>query len=83
MIAAAFAEENAVLDGPEGTTPEQIEPLPVCRCVNADGIPVTVSCWKITQSELEEMQRTGRVWLIVLGHAMMPVMLSGHNPFGK
>jgi hypothetical protein len=75
MIATAFTEENAVLDGPPGTTSEQVESLSVCRCENENGVPVLVSCWKVTKEELEEIQRTGRVWLIVLGHTTFPVRL--------
>lgn len=37
----------------------------------------TASCWRLTQEELEEVNRTGVVWLRIMGHAMPPVYVSG------
>ena len=53
------------------------------RGVNADGVPVVVSCWKPAPEEWEEVQRTGRVWLVVWGGAMPPVCVTGTSPFVK
>jgi hypothetical protein len=51
------------------------------RTVTSDEMPVVISCWKVTQEELEEIQRTGRVWLMVYGVTMPPVVLCGVRPF--
>lgn len=37
----------------------------------------TVSCWRLTEEELEEVKRTGVVWLQIMGHSMPPVYVSG------
>lgn len=80
MIATAFDEENDVLDGPKGTTNEEVHPLSVWRGPMKDGTPIVVSCWKPTLEELEEIKRTGRVWIMVMGYTMPPILPLGINP---
>lgn len=81
MVPTAFNEENATLDAPPGM--ENCDPLPVyCgRCTN--GHPMIVSCWKFTEDEIEEIKRTGRLWLVVHGSVMVPVSLTGTYPFAE
>jgi hypothetical protein len=81
VILASFPEANVVLDKPDDMTREQCEPANVLRTVTSDEMPVVISCWKVTQEELEEIQRTGRVWLMVYGVTMPPVVLCGVRPF--
>ena len=81
MIATAFDEENGVLDAPPGMTPEECQMLSVFRGVTEFGVPVVISCWKPTAEEWEEMRRSGRVFLMVMGQTMPPVFVSGVNPF--
>lgn len=81
MVPSAFDEENTVLDTPEGINPDTVAPLSVYRGPNPDGLLMVTSCWKFTTEELVEMQRTGRVWLMVLGDTMAPVHLTGFSPF--
>ncbi len=81
MIAAAFDEENGVLDPPPGVELDDCSCLSVFRGDAEDGTPVVISCWKPTPEEWEEMRRTGRVWLTILGHTMPPAAVSGHKPF--
>jgi hypothetical protein len=83
MLATAFDEENAVLDAPAGMTPEQCEPLSVWRGNDESGAPVVISCWKPTAEEWEEMRRTGRVWIIVHGLSMPPLVPVGSSPFRR
>jgi len=40
----------------------------------------SISCWKPNEDELAEINRTGIVWLSVIGRHP-PVMLSGNSPF--
>jgi hypothetical protein len=62
-------------------TADQCEPLSVLCTRNADGFPVVISCWKIEVAELEEIFKTGRIWLTVIGDTMPPVWLEGRRPF--
>lgn len=80
MVPASFSQSNDVLDKPPAMTYEECEALSVWRGVH-NGFPLVVSCWKPTAAELEEIARTGRVWLLVYGPTMLPSVLSGHNPF--
>ncbi len=81
MMPAAFDEENGVLDPPPGMSIDIVNCLSVFRGPMADGTPIVVSCYKPTKEEWEEMHRTGRVWLMVMGTTMPPVVVTGHNPF--
>jgi hypothetical protein len=82
MIPTAFDEENCVLDGPPGTTSAEVAPLSVWRGVQLDGTPVVISCWKVTKEELERIQKTGRIWIYVMGDTMPPILPVGFNPWG-
>lgn len=37
-----------------------------------------VSCWRLTKEELEEVNKTGVVWLRVVGGGTPPVLVCGH-----
>ncbi len=81
MIATAFDEENCVLDGPPGTTAEEVSPLSAWRWPLDNGVPCVISCWKPTKEEMEEIQKTGRIWIMIIGETMPPIAPTGHNPF--
>jgi hypothetical protein len=81
MMPTAFDEENGVLDRPHEMSIDECEPLSVWQGETETGQPVVISCWKPTQDELAEIQRTGRVWLFVFGRSMPPVALMGFSPF--
>ncbi len=81
MVATAFDEENTVLGPPPGMTPDQCETISAYQGVASNGFPVFVTCWKVTQEDMEAIRRTGRVWLTILAVQMPPVMLSGASPF--
>lgn len=80
MIATAFDEDNAVLGPPKGKSEEEVHSLSVHKGMMGVS-PVVISCWKPTKEELEEINRTGRVWLVVCGNTMPPVMVEGISPF--
>lgn len=42
-----------------------------------------ISCWELTDKEKEEVQKTGVVWLSVLGQQQPPVWLGVETPFIK
>lgn len=48
-----------------------------------DGLSVIVSYWKMTEEELLKVNKTGRVWIVVLGGMMVPAMLDGTSPFER
>lgn len=83
MIPTGFDEENGVLGRPIGMTDEQCLPLSICRTYLHDGLPCIISCWKMTADELAEINRTGRVWLGIVGPSMPPAFLAGISPFNQ
>lgn len=71
----SFEGETHVLDKPKGMTRDQCVPLNV-KLITYDDSIAFMSCWKLTQEELDEVNRTGKIWLIVLS-SMPPVIVSG------
>ncbi len=80
MLPSAFDEDNAILDAPPGLV-DLCQSLSVYIGGTRDGMPVVISCWKPSVEELEEIKRTGRIWLTIMGHMMPPVHLSSEKPF--
>lgn len=80
MIPASFPEETHILSKPPGMTDEECSPLSVCRTFQGD-VPVVVSCWKLTQLDMDYILKHKRVWLVVYGVSMPPVSLTGKRPF--
>ena len=80
MIPSSFPESNCRLDPPVGMTAEECETLSVWRG-ECRGRPVVVSCWKLTQEELDHLAAGGRLWLYVWGDTMPPVALTAEHPF--
>jgi hypothetical protein len=60
---------------PKGMTEEECGNLPV----HFDGKDC-ISCWKLTPEELEEVAKTGVIWLYVMG-GQPPVSITGIKPF--
>lgn len=79
MTPANFNESNCVLDRPGDMSADQCDPLCVWRGAVGD-TPVVISCWKMTPDELAEITRTGRVWLMLVGHTMQPASVLSRNP---
>lgn len=81
MVPASFEESNCVLGRPAELNDDECTCLSVLMTETVSGTPVVISCHKLTTGELEEIQRTGRVWLTVIGQGMPPVVLNGIKPF--
>jgi len=81
MIPTNFEESNHVLGKPTAMTHEDCSCLSVFVGPSPTGIPLVISCWKLTAEELEEVSRTGRVWLGIVGQTMPPAWVLGTNPF--
>ena len=73
----AFDEMNATLERPAGMSEEECGELPVFR----DG-QKCVSCWRLPPAQLEEVARTGVVWVgVCAGWSQPPIFVSGTRPF--
>lgn len=87
MLPTTFEESNFVFTKPQGWTDEQCMDLPVfkgnAKDVDGGEIPVIISCWKFNKEDLEEIQKTGCIYLSITGGGMPPVSLFTENPFIK
>lgn len=81
MVPVAFDQDNTVIGPPVGMTEKHCDSISAWMGKLENDVPVTISCWKLTIEEMGEVMRTGRVWLVVMGHGMPPVMLHGASPF--
>ena len=58
-------------------TLEGCQDLPVTRYTNADKHEEGVeSCWELTPEEIEQVQKTGKVYLYIQGNVVPPVLLT-------
>lgn len=79
-----FDESNHVIDKPADMDREHCDALCVWQGEVDDGefkSPVIISCWKVTQEELDEINRTGRVWIWHYGNYLQPHSATGTSPF--
>ena len=71
MEPTAFDEENCVLTNESD--------LPLSALYMEDGENrLFLTCWKPTMEELVEINRTGRIW-VLMKHAQLPICLTGHK----
>ena len=73
-----FTEKNDVLKAPKGE--ENCLDLPIFRCIDSNKVPYVVSAWKLTREELWEVQRTGIVYIGIVGFTHPPMWVSGFMP---
>lgn len=78
-----FPQVNHELKKPETMTDEQCSSLPICATNDQDGFPLLISRWKLTPEELEEINRTGSVYLGVVSGSHPPVWITPLNPFSE
>lgn len=76
-----FQQANDVLLPPENMTEEQCATLPIFRGKTSDMISdCVVSCWQLSDEELEEVKRTGKVFVGALGKTHPPIFIMGKFP---
>jgi hypothetical protein len=81
MIATSFDESNFYFDKPDDMTYDECSALSVFVGKDISNNGIVLSCWKPTEEELKEINKTGRVWCFHFGSGLQPHALSGHNPF--
>ena len=81
MLPTTFEGSNFTFTKPKDMTDEKCMDLPVFKGQTTDGFPVIISCWKFSKEDLEEIQKTGCIFLSITGHGMPPVSLFTENPF--
>jgi hypothetical protein len=59
MIPTSFDESNHVLDKPKDMAREQCDALSVFVGQTQDGLPVVISCWKLSRSTRQVASGSG------------------------
>ncbi len=72
MIPIKTETTNYIL---KGTTPDVMD-LPVTRYQWREGVPAVQSCWQLSNEELQEVIRTGKVYFSAWGNTHPPICLS-------
>lgn len=81
-VPTGFTHENVVLAAPPGLEMAGISSLSVHKTVDpVTQLPMAVTCWKMTKSEVDTVTRTGRVWVSLLGPTIPPLLVTGVSPF--
>lgn len=57
-------------------TAEGCEDLPGTLAVNENETPEIETCWELSPEELEQVNKTGRIYLYVMGRSIPPVALT-------
>jgi hypothetical protein len=81
MLPVDFDESNKIFVKPPNMTDEECTDLPTFQGVDTSGFPVIISCWKLSYEDLQEIQKTGKIWLSITGNGMPPVSVFTENPF--
>ncbi len=86
MLPVSFPEQNKVYTKPADMTDEQCSDLSVWQgdvMIDEYGntAPAIISCWKLSKEDLEEIAKTGVIWLSITGNGMPPVSVFTEHPF--
>ncbi|HHV13217.1 MAG TPA: hypothetical protein GXX75_23365 [Clostridiales bacterium] len=72
MIPIKTETTNCIM---KGNAPDVMD-LPVTMYVTEDGIPAMQSCFELSEDELQEINRTGKLYFSLYGNAHPPICLS-------
>lgn len=61
-------------------TGEDCYPLPVARVLFGDQ-PALVTAWELTEQEMTDVVKSGRIWVTLLGTAQPPISLATRCPY--
>jgi len=80
-----FPESNLPLRAPtpEDAAAETVYTLHVRRYQDLDGVPNVLSCWELTDAEVELIVKTRRVWHNAWGRTLTPMFITAYPPFGE
>lgn len=76
-----FAGSNCVYGPPDGIAEEQCQTIFARQDQTETELGLrVVTCWKLTQEELDEINRTGNVWVGMFG-GLASHFITGLKPF--
>ncbi len=74
-----FKEQNTVFNKPSSMTDEECGSLP-CFVDRNERYPQIISCWKLSEEEMIEIQKTGIVWVSVYANGLPPMAIMTEKP---
>ena len=80
MMPISFEQQNALFGKPANMTDEQCMSLPVWMGHDTNGFPVIISKWKLSKEDIEDINRTGEIWLSIFSTGMPAVALQTESP---
>lgn len=80
MKAIKFPECNKVLTAPRGQE-EEVFDLPVCQTAYPDEQPCVISCWELSDEDIDNLIQTRQLWLSSYGHTHPPLVPLSKSPF--
>lgn len=81
MRGVSFPQQNNILGKPENMTDDECYGLPVHHYVTDRGFPAIISCWELTDEDIEQIIKTRRIWANTLGKTLSPFSLHSYSPF--
>jgi hypothetical protein len=87
MLPTDFPQSNFKFNKPSEMTDEQcMGGIPVWKGLvpydeEGNCFPTIISCWRFNKEDLEEIQRTGVIWVAVTGETLPPFSLYTETPF--
>lgn len=79
----SFAQANRKFGPPEGMTEEQCGELHAFVGADPNGVPVIISCFELSDEDIETLKKTKVLWLWVFGQGMPPVAITSEKPFNE
>lgn len=81
-----FKDQNGTLG--RGDNHESVSELPIYRgklLIDEHGTTADciISCWSLTTPEIEEITRTGRMYVGVMGVSQPPIFAAAYSPFPR
>lgn len=84
MNGISFPQQTTIYGKPAGWKDEDCYGLPVNQgfFLNSEGnkVPTLTSCWEFTDAEFEQLAKTRKLYLNIVGFGMPPVSLQVDNP---
>jgi hypothetical protein len=65
-----FDQSNTVIEIPPTLSRDECDAINAYVGPSDQDYKFCITCWKLTQKELDEMNRTERVWMVVMGNTM-------------
>lgn len=76
MKPVEFSEQNIIFTKPESMTDEECGSMPAFK-----GQGHIVCCWQLNAEEIEEVRKTGLIWVDIISNAQPPICLRTDTPF--